>query len=41
MNDREVRKKRQKERGIKVNFEGAVNIGRKGDLIERFQSKAG
>src|SRR5688500_6368237 len=39
LNDKEVRKKRQKDRGIKVNFEGATNVGRKGDLIERFQSK--
>lgn len=38
MNDKEVRKRRQKDRGIKVNFEGAANVGRKGDLIERFQS---
>lgn len=37
--EQEMRKKRQKERGVKVSFLNASINGRKSDLIERFQSR--
>ena len=41
LSDKEVRKQRQKERGMKISFTGASQSGRKSELIEKFQSKPG
>ena len=37
--ENEIKRRKQKDRGIKINGNSNGNIGRKSDLIERFQSK--